>query len=342
MPVNYYSSDFSSCYDAASNKYYYSTGQFVYGINVNTGITEDTIDLTNVSPLYYYLNNIAFNPLDGYIYGIRRKFASTSISLFFRLNPVTKVLTDLTSATNPFLLSGSSCSSVIDAERQQYFLLSDKLTAIDMYTGDILYQYPMNLSGNEFFSHAAFSCKYGIICGLKNIPSVPEEYFSSIDTTATITAVSSTPLPVYYYKQFLSGGTIDNDADIYFLSALDGRVYGVDINTGNLVYDYDYGSGFEFLFLESASNYYCPVLSVEEFESHDDILIFPSPASDEIRISRSHSQNSTLEIFDLEGRVIWNGKFFSDEISVNISNFSSGIYLLTIDNHQFKKFIVSH
>ena len=330
LPLNFYSPSFSSCYDASGSRYFYSTGQKIFVIDVNAGLITDTFDFVFIHPSYFL--NIVYNPLDGFLYGIK-KHTATLIEQFAKFNPVSGIFLD-TINLNQNIEAGTACKSIIDAQTQQYIIQSSSLAAIDIATSQVLYNTPILNQANETFDHMAYSCKLQTLFGLSNNPVVPEEYFASINSSANVAHVNSAPLPVSYYKQYQSGSSIDNNSDIYYYAATNGIIYGIDIHTGSVVYDHNYGSGFEFLFLESASDYYCPIADVKNINSKNRILVFPNPANADITFSFTLPGNpdSQLHIYTNTMQLISSENLGMNEVlkKINIDSYTPGLYIYTI------------
>jgi len=72
-------------------------------------------------------------------------------------------------------------------------------------------------------------------------------------------------------------------------------------------------------------------LSNEYFET-DEFLIFPNPVIEELNINAFNTEK-TYNIFDMQGRILKNGKAFS---KIDVSNLKEGVYLLVIDSHVHK------
>lgn len=78
------------------------------------------------------------------------------------------------------------------------------------------------------------------------------------------------------------------------------------------------------------------VIHVSEFESVNDLLIYPNPASDFISIKGNKSQN--WQICNLQGKVLMENKWVGNENEINVEALPSGIYLLKVGS-QVKKWI---
>lgn len=83
------------------------------------------------------------------------------------------------------------------------------------------------------------------------------------------------------------------------------------------------------------------MVGVEEISNSLKVSIYPNPASDFISISSNQSlSEQEYNIFDPAGKVIKSGILQSNENRIDISNFSSGLYLLFVNGHPAQRFSV--
>ena len=87
----------------------------------------------------------------------------------------------------------------------------------------------------------------------------------------------------------------------------------------------------EVLFWDWCS-YYDPISSVEDNLKETNIIIYPNPSSDMIYIDGINSQKN-IELFDLTGRKIISQNYKN---GINISDLNRGIYILNIQNQNYK------
>ena len=342
IPFNYYAMNFSACYDPINQKYYYCSGQILLIIDASTGLIDDSLNFEFINPFYF--NSIAYNPANGRIYGIKYNIV-TQVSFFSYLDTAALQIVDV-GPLPLYFQSTNTAKSIIAADRQLYVIQSTILTGIDINSGQILFSDSIPVTTNQSFDHIAFSCKTGKIYGLWNEPSIPEEYFGIIDSNAYISLVNPSPLPVFFYKSLVSGSAIDNNSDIYYYAALQGKLYGINIHTGNLVYSHDYGPGFEFLFLQAASAYACPIAQIIDTVHENRIHLHPNPVTETLTILNPHkySDASQLALFNSEGKKILQIDIpqNSTEVELSIEDLANGIYLvhLACGNYIFTSKII--
>jgi hypothetical protein len=331
FPLYYYTPNFSSCYNYKNKIYYLCTGQILYVVDVLTGAITDTFDFRTIHP--NFLLHIVYNPKDGFIYGVLWDLA-TSAEKFARFDPATGIFLDTIPIPQPVGV-GIGCKSVIDAGKQEYIVQSTGLAAIDISTGNVIYNNPIQNITGQTLDHIAYSCKYQKIFGLSNNPDVPEEYFSSVDSvTALVNNIDISPLPVNYYKQYQSGCSIDNITDICYYAASGGIIYGINIYSGNVVYNHNYGPGFDFLFIESASDYDCEIETIKHVDENNGLILFPNPVRNSLYLTKSNEELiKNISIFNTIGckqTIEYSSIKNNEDIELNLSSLSSGIYFLEL------------
>ncbi|MEP1489458.1 MAG: carbohydrate-binding protein [Algibacter sp.] len=90
---------------------------------------------------------------------------------------------------------------------------------------------------------------------------------------------------------------------------------------------------FELIFDEAGS------LSQEEFDKNNDISIYPNPVSNNVTVLMPNSKFNEYTIFDISGRINRKGVITSNmqELNLDLSNFSKGIYLISLKGNQLTK-----
>jgi hypothetical protein len=326
MPVNYYGSTFSSCFDQVNQKYYYSTGQIIYKMNIQTGLVEDTFDFSYIHPFYLY--NIIFNDADGYIYGIKQNIVNIE-NKFTRFDPSNGIISS--GVTLPYPIDvGIQSKSSINIETQDYILQSKYLTSIDVPHASIQYSFLIDSNSFDTFNHLSVNCKNGKIYGVYNDANQLKNFFGSFDTiSGSINIINSSQLPMNFYNQNRSGSTIDKSTDIFYFAGLNGWLYGIDINTGNIAYSHNFGPGIDFLFLESPSQFQCPLANVENIDQSL-FHIYPNPTSSQLHIQSENQKIKKVLIKDINDQELKNINFKTsgNQISLDVSNFEGGLYLL--------------
>ena len=66
------------------------------------------------------------------------------------------------------------------------------------------------------------------------------------------------------------------------------------------------------------------------------VSIFPNPATDVVNVSASVG-NKRVEICDMAGRLLYKDEIIDADFSIDVSNLSAGIYLLSIQQNGMKE-----
>ena len=84
------------------------------------------------------------------------------------------------------------------------------------------------------------------------------------------------------------------------------------------------------------------VLSTNNLEQALDFSVFPNPTNGVVTIKSKPLSNASVRIYDLDGRVLLTNNIRGTASEINISEFSSGVYLLkvSVENNEFVKRIV--
>ena len=88
--------------------------------------------------------------------------------------------------------------------------------------------------------------------------------------------------------------------------------------------------------------YDCTIISGLQEIQLSNIHIFPNPANDFIQIEAADFVGKELSILDLMGRQIANYKIESASFQIDISKYSSGLYLLKLDEVYLHKILISN
>jgi hypothetical protein len=81
----------------------------------------------------------------------------------------------------------------------------------------------------------------------------------------------------------------------------------------------------------------CEELGINDYYQNQ-IIVYPNPTSNFVFVkSNLNLQFVNFEIYDFNGRLVLSGEeLFNQQFSINVSNLSSGIYILNINNSQFE------
>lgn len=333
LPNFFYTPNFSSSYNYLQQKYYLCSGQKMQVLDCISGDLDTTYDFTSINPNYFI--HTIFNPVDSLVYGIKFNI-STYGQIFSKFDPANGSLTEI-SPIVPEISVGVGCKSAIDPYLGEYYLQSKSITTIRISDGHILSDHMMQSPGGEKIDHLAYSCDKRKLFALSNNYSISENYFSEIDEASGATYhVDNLPLSTYFYKQYLSGSAIDNSSGIFYYSTANGMLYGIDINNGSVVYSHDYGPYYQFLFVESSSNFDCTVLEVKEAIGRN-LEVYPNPGNGifSLILDNKKAEKYNLEITDAEGRMIIKKEIVMEErIILNLTAYTKGFYFFRLMNQR--------
>jgi cephalosporin-C deacetylase-like acetyl esterase len=94
--------------------------------------------------------------------------------------------------------------------------------------------------------------------------------------------------------------------------------------------------------IDSNDNFeYSNIISLYRIKNND-VLIYPNPASDILTIKMDSTDNSTIKIYDILGKIVLTDLTTTNETQLNISTLAKGNYCIEIKNGQLittKKFI---
>jgi hypothetical protein len=130
---------------------------------------------------------------------------------------------------------------------------------------------------------------------------------------------------------------------IYAMDVFNGELYiggnFVTINSDTMNYISKWIGG---NFVDTCGN----TTSVEENKKNTTIIVYPNPTHDilNIDISEINNNQTTVEIYNMLGDKIYSENFSSERGQINISSFTSGIYMLFINNNEktYSKKIIKH
>ena len=78
------------------------------------------------------------------------------------------------------------------------------------------------------------------------------------------------------------------------------------------------------------------VLSIEENTLDVQIKVYPNPTSQLLYVSHPEINSFGIQIVDLNGKQVYSGNFSKDQ-PLDFSNYSQGIYMVTIENKENNK-----
>jgi len=133
-----------------------------------------------------------------------------------------------------------------------------------------------------------------------------------------------------YFEAEVHGGMNMNGYRLEIMNATI-TVYGDSINSGIVQKRF-----------ESSNLYFAPLLNVKPKPEKLKLKLWPNPAIHEITLEGEYMQRIT--VYDMNGKIVNRSKPYSNKFKINVSTFSSGIYIMQIwcNNGRgiFKKLII--
>jgi hypothetical protein len=83
-------------------------------------------------------------------------------------------------------------------------------------------------------------------------------------------------------------------------------------------------------------------LSVDDFDADLDknLKVYPNPTQDFVVLLNEKNPIEKIEIYNLQGQLLYKeNNIYQNQIRVDFSNFSNGIYLLTVNNNSKIKIV---
>jgi len=86
------------------------------------------------------------------------------------------------------------------------------------------------------------------------------------------------------------------------------------------------------------------LLSTNDFENRNDIVVYPNPTVETVHINSIHNAINSVAVYSLDGKLVatYRNPMTSDSYSINVQNLATGIYTLKVEtnNGSFTKRII--
>jgi hypothetical protein len=93
-----------------------------------------------------------------------------------------------------------------------------------------------------------------------------------------------------------------------------------------------------------ASCYTNSLLSTNDFENRNDIIVYPNPTTEMVNINSINNSINTVYVYSLDGKLVatYRNPMTSDSYSIDVQNLATGIYTLKVEtnNGSFTKKII--
>lgn len=314
-----------------------------------------------------YFDNFRFCNGDSTMYGLaRRNYFDSTLNitvgqlLLAKINTVTGTITQISpnSIGQGYALAGSA----IDPYQMiYYYSTGSNLVGVDMYTGNVYSNSPMQLPPNSHFDNFTYSCIDTALYGL-----VRTNYFNSVNpfqldsstirlgkinpTTGAITVLSSASLFGFGYS-LNAGAAIDPNNMTYYYSTGD-YIVGASLFDGqqNSLDSIQFANGSYFDLMRNFDN--CLAINIIRTNnststslseaSNLSITISPNPTSDIFTI-QGNDQIEKVELYNLQGQLMLQQKYSSNDIELSVAELTNGLYMVNVHllngNTLVKKFL---
>jgi hypothetical protein len=299
-----------------------------------------------------YFDNFRFCNGDSTIYGLaRRNYFDSTLNinvgqlLLAKINTLTGTITQISqnSIGQGYALAGSA----IDPYQMiYYYSTGSNLVGVDMYSGTVYSNTPMQLPTNANFDNFTYSCAdtalYGLVRSNYYSPVVPFPLDSSTvrlgkinSTTGVVTILSSAALFGEGYS-LNAGSAIDPNTMTYYYNT-GAFLVGASLYNGqqNSIDSVQFADGSYFDLMRNFDN--CLAINIIRSNNstgiteinQDKISIAPNPASSEISII-SEEMFSQINIYSTQGNIVYTEHLNANESTISINELNEGLYIVQI------------
>jgi hypothetical protein len=299
-----------------------------------------------------YFDNFRFCNGDSTVYGLaRRNYFDSTLNinvgqlLLAKINTLTGTITQISqnSIGQGYALAGSA----IDPYQMiYYYSTGSNLVGVDMYSGTVYSNTPMQLPTNANFDNFTYSCAdtalYGLVRSNYYNSVIPFQLDSSTirlgrinPATGAITILSSTSLFGGGYS-LNTGSAIDPNTMTYYYST-GPFLIGASLYNGQQtsIDSIQFADGSYFDLMRNFDN--CLAINIIRTNNNtgiteinqDKISIAPNPASSEISI-KSEEMFSQINIYSTQGNIVYTEQQNAKEASISINELNEGLYIIQI------------
>ncbi|MDD3875550.1 MAG: T9SS type A sorting domain-containing protein [Bacteroidales bacterium] len=215
-------------------------------------------------------------------------------------------------------------------------MMTDTIWTQSSY-GWITAQHPLNFLGGESDVRLRIHYKTGMV-------SIQTDEGFAFDNIM-IYECNDMPTAGFTYTQngtTLSFTNTSQDATAYIWNFGDQQITTLPDTSTNPVHQYLINGQYNVTlaaYNDCGVSYYTETVNItvvgleDESGNHDNFL-YPNPASEEIRISKSELENQSydVKIFNALGKEVYSARHFGNNSSINLKNLTPGFYLVKIDN----------
>ncbi len=327
------------------------SGGYINTLHLGSGQLINQAAINNPMAISYF-DNFRFCNGDSTMYGLaRRNYFDSTLNinvgqlLLAKINTVTGTITQI--SPNSIGQGYAMAGSAIDPYQMVYYYSTgSNLVGVDMYSGNVYSNTPMQLPPNSYFDNFTYSCVDTALYGL-----VRSNYFNSVNpfvidsstvrlgkinpTTGAITVLSSASLFGSGYS-LNAGAAIDPNNMTYYYST-GTYLVGVSLYNGqqNSLDSIQFADGSYFDLMRNFDN--CRTINIIRTNNstgitkinQNKISIAPNPSSSEINIV-SEEMISQINIYSTQGNIVHAEQPNSKQSSISINDLNQGLYIVQI------------
>jgi hypothetical protein len=144
---------------------------------------------------------------------------------------------------------------------------------------------------------------------------ISEDYYNDFDGMATVEIISgSEPIEIFWSNESTNFTVTSLSPGTYFFTLTDDN--GCEFSDSVVIQD---------------------MSDINTEQVVDQFSLFPNPVSEILYISSENSNIIQIGVFDTQGRLIEKSVFDQNEISMDVSELSTGIYFFELDDGEQKR-----
>ncbi len=233
-------------FDPFGKRYFYVRGGRLYSVDAQTGDLLSNPLIENPTDAVEPITNLAYNWLDGVMYGVMHEYISGVTKL--RLVSVDMNTGDLTILSSEPIINGGflSGNTDIDVLGRRYFLVTgSRRYVVDLDSGELLDSDMLTMpfaNGNEYLNNIAYDWINDELYGLHFYTPTPIDSYgptcqgqlrlAKVDSTGLVEVISTAMISPDCFSQ--GDSDIDPVGGRYFYIR-QGRVYEVSLSDGSLI-----------------------------------------------------------------------------------------------------------
>jgi len=311
----------TSTVDPIQNIFYYTNG-----LGEIVAIDEQSGAFLYNTPMQllpnYYFQQFVYNELDQNIYGLERTPLDGGKFYLSTINPQTGVITRI--SDNSIAEGVCNLDMALDVVNEVYYFSNcSDLIGVDINTGSVVSQVPLNIPNADYFSHFKFNLSDQMIYGVARTVNPNGIYLAKLNPqTGVVTNISQQSVA---NSVNIGDEAIDPLNEIFYIKSGNNDFLSIDMQTGGLLNSPNInlgeeGLGFKLIYYRGSKI----LLDTENFSAETKVDIYPQPASQHIYIE-SNQELVRYEIYDIKGELIQKNSLSN---LIHVEPIPSGMYFI--------------